>query len=389
MRHALGLLCLTALGCQVILGFEEHEPYPASGGSGGLGGSGEGGTGAVVSNGGGGMVTTGGAPAGGAPAGGGGQGGEGGSPPLDLFEDPVELHTGQGSIEHLEMAADGTLFFLTLSGTHAVVRRTTDGTLTTIESGLNQAKGLALSDGHVITATAPTGAADPSCHVFAIDKADVAATLDLVNVDCDPGQQLFGTVGAAGQHVMFSLLMPMGSLRSRVLRAEVTDTAVPGTLIGYGITSTILVPSTIIDGDTYYWLDSAGQRLLSSSGTVVSSGPAPGAGVATVTQQLSGAREVVKSGSLFFVASSSGIWRVDGAGNAFEVTSATSPRGLSVDASFLYWAEPTQVRALRLSDLLVTDVATAGDGPTSTATDGSAVYFGTGGGRIVRVAPLP
>jgi hypothetical protein len=389
VRHALALLgCLGALGCQVILGFEEHEPYPATGGSGGLGGSGDGGTGAI---GGGGSPTTGGAPAGGAPAGGGGEGGQGGEPPveLDLFEDPVELHTGQGTIEHLEMASDGTLFFLSVSGTHSVVRRTTDGTLTVIESGLNQARGLALTDGHVITATAPTGAVDPSCHVFAIDKADVAPTLDLVNVDCEPGQQILGTVGAVGSHVVFSTLQPNGNLRSRVFRAEATDVGSPGVLIGYGILGTALVPSTIVEGDTYYWVDSAGQRIMSSAGTVVSMGPAPGAGVATVTQQLAGAREVVKAGSLFFVATTSGIFRVDGAGDVFMLTDAVTPRGLSVDGSFLYWAEPTEVRAVRLSDLALSSVATAGDGPTSTATDGTAVFFGTSGGRIVRVEPSP
>ncbi len=313
------------------------------------------------------------------------------SPPsrLDLFEDPVELHTGQGTIEHLEMASDGTLFFLSVSGTHSVVRRTTDGTLTVIESGLNQARGLALTDGHVITATAPTGAADPSCHVFAIDKADIAPTLDLVNVDCEPGQQILGTVGAVGSHVVFSTLQPNGNLRSRVFRAEATDVGSPGVLIGYGILGTALVPSTIVEGDTYYWVDSAGQRIMSSAGTVVSMGPAPGAGVATVTQQLAGAREVVKAGALFFVATTSGIFRVDGAGTVFMLTDAVTPRGLSVDGSFLYWAEPTEVRAVRLSDLALSSVATAGDGPTSTATDGTAVFFGTSGGRIVRVEPSP
>ncbi|NUP13732.1 MAG: hypothetical protein HOW73_47455 [Polyangiaceae bacterium] len=366
-------LALAASGCQLILGIEDHQLDPTGGSGGG----------------------TAGAPNGGSPSNGGsgGTGGEGGEPPveLELFGDPEDLKTDLGSIEELVMAEDGSLFYLERvdSQTHQVQRRSSGGVISTIGTDLSKGFGLALTDDYAITATSPADGSDSNCHILALDRAGIAPPRDIVHVSCAPGEQALGTLGAAGTHVVFSDLRGSANLKSRVLKAEDTDDAAAGTVIGYGTDKDTRVASAIVDGSTFYWIDSDGQSVLESDGGAVSGGQPPGEGVTSVANGLGDARELVQGGAFFFVATATGVYRVSVNGDVLRLAEGQNPHGLSVDSAFVYWAEDTRVRAARLSDLALSTVASVGDDPCGTATDGSAVYFGTTGGRIVRVAPLP
>lgn len=367
VRRVLGVcLGLCAAGCQIILGFEDHEPFPT-------GGAAEGGAGGGPSS-------------GGAPPTG-GFGGEGGSiEEVVLFDEPDELHTDLGAIEEMLMSEEGEIFYLAQDGgSFEIQKRSAGGDLTLLEADLAGASGLALAADYAITTTTGT---EGFCHVLGVDREGVVEPLDIVSIPCTDGQKRIGAVGADGAHVMFAAFGYAGSQKSLVLRAEVTDVAVAGTTIGFGINKQASAPSALIDGASYHWLDSARKTLATSNGDEVTTGSAPGSGVTVVTGSLTGAREIVLRSGLYFVTTDTAVFRVSSGGDILKLADATNPTGLSVGADFVAWAEPTRVRAVRISDLALTTVATAGDGPTSTASDSTGVYFGTAGGRMVKVPPL-
>lgn len=378
-RLALAALCVLTASCQLVLGFEDHELAPSGGGPTGGGGS-------TTSIGGeqptGGMPTTGGGGTGAE----GGEGGEGGMPEPVLFGTPDAVEE-LGPIRELEMDDAGTLFILEEADTTFRIQRRMSDTLEVLREDLEDARGLALTADRILTTTGPSSVADLFCHVFAIDKAGVAAEQDVVAIPCVLGTSQLYAVGAAGSHIVFSRLEPSGNTRSKVLRAEITDFMSQGTVIGLGIDKDIAVPSALVVGNDYVWIDSAGGALLQSAGGTVSGPPPPGPGVVTVAS-LSNAKEVVRRASLFFVATSTAILRIDSSGDVVTLASATNPRGLSVDAAFVYWAEPTRVRALRLADGATTTVDEPADVATSTAGDGTAAFYGTEAGRLVRVPHL-
>lgn len=369
-RAAFAGLCLSALGCQVILGIDDHTLR----GGGDVGGQAAGG-----------LAPTGGGPAqgGGGAQSAGGAGGAGGSPPALQFGTPSDVVTGLGPIDELERDGNGDLYALIHTGS---IERIVGGNASSVVNGLDQPIGLGLAASEVLTAVAENGG---NCKVEAFAKSGGGPARVVASIPCDPGTQPLASFDADATRFVAGNLAAMATMGKRSeLRAGASDAsnAVAG-IAGYGVDKMTVVQHVAVHDGALYWIDSAGDTVFSSaSGADVTGSAPPGAGVTTVAAGFSAGVDLAWSSSTLYLATGSQILRVD-ADPPSPLTSAQGAHGLHADDAFVFWAEGSTVKAYELATGAVGVVDTVPDAKDITS-DADAVIYATASGRIVRV-PKP
>lgn len=365
-RAAFAGLCISALGCQVILGIEDHTLR----GGGDVGGQAAGGT----------------APTGGNPAQGGGGaqsvGGAGGAPPALQFGAPSDVVTGLGPIDEIERDANGDLFALIHTG---AIQRIVGASASPVTMGLDRPIGLGLGATEVLTAVAESGG---TCKVEAFPKAGGAARV-VASIACDPGTQPLASFDADATRFVAGNLAAMATMGKRSeLRAGSSGASnAIAVIAGYGVDKMSVVQHVGVHQGALYWIDSAGDTIFSSAtGADVSGSAPPGTGVTTVAAGFGGGVDLAWSSSTLYLATSSQILRVDGDPPSV-LTSAQGAHGLHADDAFVFWAEGSAVKAYELATGAVGVVDTVPDAEDITS-DAEAVIYATASGRIVRV-PKP
>ena len=338
-------------GCQLVLGFEDHELFPTDGGGGG-------------------------APTGGGPAGGGDTGG--GAP--TGFGDPEEVASGLGSLEAVAMSGSD-VYVLGQEPVGYRILRSRNGATEVLVSQLVAARGLAAAGDEVITTHGPLDGSDEKCHVSAFAGED---RRDLMTDAADAGGNGFFAVAVFGDTVAASFLDLQGNSHSDVRIAPLAGGAT--TLIGLGEDDSAAVPSIAAGNGLFLWVDSQLDDVMSSTGVEVQGiNNPPGDSVNTLAEGLTTLYEVVVESGVVYVARSGQIASISVSGEANELSAANAPRGLAADSSIVVWADATEVRAYLVETGEVVTLDQPDDEPTDVALSASSVVYVTAGGRIVQI----
>lgn len=346
--------------CQLVLGFEDHEPFPAGGG-----GAGAGSPTSTQST-----TSTQGSSTGG--------GGEGGQPIVYTFGDATEL-VDLGT-ELTDLVVEGDRLYALSPADQRIVSIDLVASMPTIESlgtGLNEPRGLVYAAGLLLTTAGNTTAM--TCSLYEVDpiSGDATPLIGLMN----GGTNCYFAVGAEGS---LAAVSRGDEVHTRAGGGE-------GQLIGKAYAGST-IPALVIDSGKYFWVDVTSGELLRSDGDIVQpQHNPPGNQVDTLADMSSPTDLAVRNGQVYVVGDG-GVGRVPTTANngAFTILtpSADEPRGISVDASHVYWADGTSLRAVPVDAQGVTPafLYEGPETPNDTFSVGQTIYFTTESGRIFTIA---
>ncbi|NUO49156.1 MAG: hypothetical protein HOV80_09900 [Polyangiaceae bacterium] len=352
-------------GCQLVLGFEDHEPFPGGGGGAGAGASTstqnttstQGTTTSTQSS------TT---------------GGEGGQPIVYTFGEATELVDAGTELTDLVVEGD-RLYALSPSDQNIVSidLGASKPKVETLGMGLNAPRGLVYSAGALFTTAGDMTAL--SCSLYQVDPISGAPT-SLIGLPND-GTNCYFALGAEGTLAAASR---GDEVRTRTGGGQ-------GQLIGKAYAGST-IPALVIDSGKYFWIDvNSGELLRSDGATVQPQHNPPGNQVDTLAQMAVPADLAVRNGQVYVVGDG-GVGRVAATANNSSFTiltpSADAPRGISVDASHVYWADGTSLRAVLLDAQGVTPTVLYDDDetPNDSVSVGETIYFTTQSGKIFTIS---
>jgi hypothetical protein len=362
MRRFVVLLVAGLPACQIILGFEDHEPFPGSGGASST-------------------STQSGASSTGASQGGGGAGGF-------VFGQP-EL-VGSAAVPLTDIVVDGPEVYA-LSPSAGQILRFTEGNMTptVVVSGLVDARGLARDGDHLLT-TACDGATE--CAALRIHESGNPSESVVVETSETTNNVFRGVAGAGGLVGITRVGDPQTGFDS--VRRGMAGSPGPGTLIGKNAPDggASDLGAVAVDGTSYLWIDPSQQLVYRSDGTAINPNPmAPGTGVVTVASGLAEPVDLVVRAGSVYVLSPAGVGMAPsgGRGAAFEMlttTTGNAPSGLSVDSSHAYWVSGARVRAApygSATGLLDEDLGAGALADTASRDD--ALFVASAGGSVYRI----
>jgi hypothetical protein len=359
LRWTWGISLVALCGCQLVLGFEDHEPFSTGGG--GTGGANASST--ATQNTTGTMATT-------------GMGGEGGQPVVITFGEALELTGGGGALT--DIAVDqGKIYALRPSADRIVECDEASMTLTDLTSvSLLELRGLTFAGGLLYTSAVD----DPptNCAVYQVDPISGAPTVLITQMS---GANCYVAVAAEGSQ-------SVTSLGAEVRKPD--GGAGIGTLIGKAYSGSN-IPAVAMDGGDYFWVDAIQGEILRTSGaTVLPQHNPPGNQVDTVADVADPIDLAIRNGQIYVIGEP-GVGRVATTANNGALTiltpSAENPRGISVDATHVYWADGPSVRAVPIDAQGVqpTIIYDGPETPNDTFSRGDAIFFTTQSGKIFRI----
>lgn len=351
-------------GCQLVLGFEDHEPLPGGGGAGAGAStstenttSTQGTTTSMTSS------TT---------------GGEGGQPIVYVFGAATELV--DAGTQLTDLVVEGDRLYALSPADQRIVAVDLGASTPTIEplgTALDGPRGLVHSAGLLFTTAGDTTAL--TCSLYQVDPISGAPTA-LIGLPND-GTNCYFAVGAEGSLAAASR---GDEVRTRVGGGQ-------GRLIGKAYSGST-IPKLVIDSGKYYWIDvNSGELLRSDGASVQPQHSPPGNQVDTLAEMPVPADLAVRNGQVYVVGDG-GVGRVSATANNSDFTiltpSADAPRGLSVDSSHVYWADGTSLRAVPVDAEGVTPtfVYDGTETPNDSFSVGETIYFTTQSGKIFTIA---
>jgi hypothetical protein len=391
---ALASLVLASGACQLFLGGEDYVLDPGSGGSGGGGGA------STTTSSGGGATTTTTTTSSVGGGGEGGQGGGGGAPPDPVFGTPDVLVTGRGSL--LELTVVDTTLYYVVDGDALQTGRiealsTTGGTPTTAIPSLTEPRGVAVDATHVYTSTGPLDATDTLCHVVRAPRAG-GATQDLQTATAPGGAGAVETCYAdvaVGAGRGFASLVALSEHQGN---AHVRSTLVTGgasVATGLAAIDSVPISALFATSTQLFWVDpSSGRLLRAAADNAINNlnGAPPGPGVTTVAEGFTQASDVAVRLDVAYVLSAAGVAAVpaqqSGATPTVLTSSVNAPRGLSADATHLYWTDGStrEVRAIPVAGGASEVIwLPATESPIDTVATGNAVFVITAEGSVARI----
>lgn len=349
------LFLFPVAGCQLVLGFEDHELGPSgSGGSGGAGGSTTTTSSTTVSGSTGSQMT-----------------GGGGQAPAVTFGMAEQIGASLGPLT--DLAVDGSkVYALSPSSDALLVFSEGQSAPTVVLPGLTSPRGLVFDGGQLYT-TATNGTA---CQLIATSTSGN----DSVVISEASATNCYVAVGAEGAKQAAS--------KGAEVRSEAG--AGDGTLIGKAYDGSE-VPAVIVSGGQYFWVDTLSGELLRSDGdTVQPQHNPPGNQVDTVAT-MSGPVDLVARAGQVFVVGESGVGSVPATETSGQfstlTTGAENPRGISADATHVYWADGPSVRAVEVGaeGAQPSILYQGSETPNDTFSRGDAVFFTTQSGKLFRI----
>lgn len=352
------VLLVPLAGCQLVLGFEDHEPFPP----------GTGGAGATTST----MTTTGTGMVSGS-TGSTSTGGGGGQAPVITFGDAEEI--GDASEALTDLAVESSEIYALRPGMDEIVVLTEGQSMVSQVAGdLIGARGLRF-DGGVLYTTAFNGTS-MNCETISVTPS---GTPTVIFSEASPAN-CYVAVGAEGAKVA----------ASKGIEVRSSESSGQGRLIGKAYSGSN-IPAVAVAEGKYFWVDATSGKLLRTNGaTVQPQHNPPGNQVDTVASMTGPVDLALRNGQVYVIGES-GVGKVASStvnGSFAILTTVTeNPKGISVDATHVYWADGPSVRAVPIgADAAQPTVLYQGsETPNDTFSRGDAIFFTTQSGKIFRL----